>query len=234
MNMLSPFKRLTGMRLIGMGLLACAMALPASAQDDKRASREREALRRSQQALQRVQQQHSSLEKEKASLAAEKTRLDGEVKRVSEQVGSSQAQARTARAELGKTQAERQRLQAELDTLRSASERDKQTAQARIDVLTQELAESRRLVAERTQAVQSVGKLLSRATDALGRAEQKNRDLYAIGMGLLDGYRRGDTQGSAALREPFVGLASVQRENEAERLRTEIEAQRVAGAIPPQ
>ena len=62
------------------------------------------------------------------------------------------------------------------------------------------------------------------ATEALAGAESKNRELYGIGRQLLDAYRRGGGEG-------VFGLDAVKLENEAEALRTEIEARRlVSGA----
>ncbi len=205
-------------------VLGSALAVPALAQDDKRASREREALRRAQQALRSAQEQQSALQREKAELAAEKDKLDAAAKKSNAQLGALQSQAGRARADLARTEGELAQLRTELETLkRSAAERD--AAQlARIDELGKALQEHQRLLAERTQTVTTTTTLLERSTQALGRAETQNGELYAISRRLLDEVRRlGGSEG-------LIGLDSVKLENRAEALRSEIEAQRLVVA----
>lgn len=205
-------------------LLGLALAGGSLAQDDKRASREREALRRTQQALRSAQEQQATLQREKAALAAEKDKLDDAAKKASAQLGSAQAQAGRARGELAKTEAELAQVRGELEMLKTASAGREQALQTRVDELTIALREHQRLLAERSQTVSTVTTLLQRSTEALAGAESKNRELYGIGRQLLDAYRRGGGEG-------VFGLDAVKLENEAEALRTEIEARRlVSGA----
>lgn len=201
-------------------LLGLALAGASMAQDDKRASREREALRRTQQALRSAQEQQATLLREKAALAAEKEQLDVAAKKASAQLGSAQAQAGRARGELAKTEAELAQLRGELEALKNAGAGREQALQTRVETLTTSLQESQRLLAERSQTVSTVTMLLQRSSEALAGAEAKNRELYGIGRRLLEVYRRGGGEG-------VFGLDAVKLENEAEALRSEIEAQRL-------
>lgn len=202
---------------------AFVAATPLQAQENNRASREREALRRAQQALRSAQEQQSALQREKAALAAERDKLDEAARRNAAQLGSAQAQASRTRGELQRVEAERDRLKTELEELRSASAGREQAWQARQQELETALREARALLAERTQTVTTVRGLLERSTAALADAEGKNGELYAIGRRLLDELReRGAGTG-------LLGLEQVKLENRAEALRTEIEAQRLLG-----
>ena len=103
--------------------------------------------------------------------------------------------------------------------------------QERNEDLARQLAQAQQLLAERTATVTSLSRLLARSTQSLAGAEQKNRELYAIGLRLIDRYRNKTAADAQAQREPFFGLREVQLENQAEELRTEIESQRATGAI---
>lgn len=201
-------------------LLGLVLAGASLAQDDKRSSREREALRRTQQALRSAQAQQATLEREKAALAAEKDKLDDAAKKASAQLGSAQAQAGRARGELAKTESELALVRAELEALKSTSAGREQTLQSRVEELSTALREHQRLLAERSQTVTTVTTLLQRSTQSLANAEAKNRELYGIGRQLLEAHRRAGGEG-------VFGLDAVKLENEAEALRTEIEARRL-------
>ncbi len=206
-------------------VLTLAAASPLHAQDDKRASREREALRRSQQALRSAQESQAALQREKASLLADKAKLDTEAQQKTKALDSAVAQNRAARTE-------QQKLQGELSAAEAALRDTKIEAAAqrsRADALERSLAEARALAAERTAANASVSALLARSTDALANAERKNRELYAIGRKLIDEMRTD----AGGLREPFLRLGDVQTENKAEAIRSQMDAQRIVEAPAP-
>lgn len=215
-----PFRRARALCLVAALLVGAGV----HAQDNTKASREREALRRAQQALRSAQEQQSALQREKAALAAERDKLDESARRSAAQLGSAQAQAARQRSELVRLQAEHDRLKTELDELRQASAAREQALQARQDELAKALQDSQALLAERTQSIAAVRGLLERSTGALADAEAKNRELYTLGRRLLDELReRGAPAG-------LFGFDQVKLENRAEALRDEIEAQRLIGA----
>lgn len=215
------------------GILCVLLATSASAQDDKRATREREALRRTQQALRSAQEQQTTLQREKAALAAEKEKLNEAVQRNGAQLGAAQAQAGRSRSELAQARAELEQSRSELETLRKSSTTQQQSLQTHGDELAQQLQQTQRLLAERSQALSSVAVLLERSTLALTDAEAKNRQLYGIGLKLIDDYRGKGNDGGLAVRDPFFGLKQVQLEDRAEALRSELDALRLAHGLPP-
>ena len=217
----------TWLAMLGLGLsLTLWAAGPAVAQDDKRASREREALRRAQQALRSAQEQQATLLREKEALSADKARLDEEGKRAQAALGAARAQAGRARTEQTKLEAEREQLRAELDTLRgtlAARDQALAAAQSRQDELGRALQDAQRIGAERTQTARNVTTLLERATARLADAEGRNRQLYDVGLKMLEELRaRGGGTG-------FIGFDAVRLENHAEALRSELEAHRLVG-----
>lgn len=204
--------------------LVLLSAAPAHAQEDKKAGREKEALRRTQQALRTAQERQSALEREKAALAL---KLDTESRKAETEVAGAQRAARASRSSLASAQAEIARLKAELDALRTRSDGDRQTLTEQNNTLKRSLQETQQLLVERTQTATSLARLLDRSTQALANAEQKNRDLYASSRLLLDRYRNKSAGDALAQREPLLGFAEVTLENEAEALRTQLEAHRL-------
>ncbi len=215
------------------GVVCVCLVAPAQAQDDKRATREREALRRTQQALRTAQEQQSTLLREKAALAAEKDKLDQAAKRNGAQLGAAQSMANRSRNELAQARVELDTLRTELETLRKTSTTQQQLLQTRSDEQAQQLQQAQRLLAERVQALSAVARLLESSTRSLADAEAKNRQLYTIGLTLVDEHRGRNPDGSSSLVDPFFGLKQVQLEDRAEALRSELDALRLAHGLPP-
>ena len=218
----------------GAGILAMALTLaflssarPAAAEDDKRATREREALRRSQLALRSAQESQAALQRDKAGLVLERDKLDAESKRTGKALEGAQAQSRQARGDLARAQAALAAAQAELEKAREESQRARTTLQTRLDELERGLADARRQLAERTASNTTIAALLARSTEALTDAERRNRELYSLGRKLLDELR-GEAGG---LREPFLQLGRIENENRAEELRSQIDKQQIV--MPP-
>jgi DNA repair exonuclease SbcCD ATPase subunit len=204
--------------------LVLLIAGPAHSQEDKKAGREKEALRRTQQALRTAQERQSALEREKAALAL---KLDAESRKAETEVAGAQRAARASRSSLAGAQAEISRLKSELDALRARSDSDRQAVTEQNNTLKRSLQETQHLLVERTQTATSLARLLDRSTQALANAERKNRDLYASSRLLLDLYRNKSAGDALAQREPLLGFAEVALENEAEALRTQLEAHRL-------
>lgn len=217
------------LQLAVMVLAGLCLAWPAvaPAQDDKRASREREALRRAQQALRSAQEQQAALVREKDALGTQKALLDQQARQAQAQLGAARALASKVRNDLQAAQAERDQLRAELDALRhTLATRDQaaQAAQVRQAETAQALQDAQRQIAERTQTIQAISTLLERATTRLAEAEAKNQQLHGQGLAMIEELR---ARGGGP---SFIGFESVRLENHAESLRSQLDAQRLGAA----
>lgn len=205
--------------------LLCSLGLPAVAQQDPRAQREREALRRAQATLQQTQTERDGLRAERDTALKDKA------------AAGIATQAQAARA----SQARRElaSLRKELDTLRA--EQGVERAQA-----AQALAEARSVAAEREQGLQrqllamrrerderiqanaALTTLLTQATATSNDLHQRNTRLHELGIEAVERYRAKSPAERFLQGEPFIGITAVRIENVAEDLRSRIDAQRVA------
>jgi chromosome segregation ATPase len=217
-----------------LAMAACLLFASAAHAEDKAASKDRELLRRAQAALRAEQEQRGSLEREKGSLAQEKQKLQDDVKRQGSQLSAAQGQAKAARVQLEQARAEADQLKAQLETQQSANTQEQAALRQQVEQLRRQLAQTQQVLGERTQANQTLVSLLERSTQALSDAETKNRELYAAGLKAVQAYRQKGVVSALAQREPVFGFGSVQVENVAEDLRTQIDAQRVPSAFKPQ
>lgn len=208
-------------RLLGVislaAMLACGHAVAA---DDAKGGRDKEALRRAQQALRQSQAKLQAAQNEQAQLQAKHSALEAQAAEAEKELAGVQAQVRSLRAELARSQAEGKRLGTELASLKASSQAEQTAQQGRIDDLSRRLTENQQTLANVTQ-------LLGHSTQALTTAEEKNRQLYAIGRNVIDRYHNKGLGEVLAQQEPVFGLREVTLENEAETLRTQIEAQRL-------
>jgi chromosome segregation ATPase len=236
-----PLLRSTALALVlGTGLWL--FALPAPAQQDKPASREREQLRRSQAALKQAQAQQEALAGEKAALQAQRDQIQAALDKASAQAS---AQARAGSAEAQRLRGDAARLRAEAERLRQELATEKgmaqqlqqqldqanallQQAKAAHETMQLQVRDARREAAERTQSNTALTALLERATQALTQAEGRNRQMHAAGLAALQRYRSKTEADLRAQNEPFLGLRAVEIENEAERLRGELDKHRMA------
>ena len=83
------------------------------------------------------------------------------------------------------------------------------------------------LLDEQHRTTQAVGALLARSVKSLAAAEEANRQLHALGLKAVEAYTERTPEANRAKGEPFLGLATVRLENEAEALRRAMDAQRV-------
>lgn len=221
--------------------LLCTGMGSALAQDDKRASREREALRRSQIALQAAQDQLAVSQREKDKAIADLARVETE--RATERaagraeasalLSAAQGQARAQRERAERLQAELTRLQADkLAQGESATQQQKQH-EIRLEAEMLRAVELRRELAERTAANNVVTGLLERSVASLAKAEQDNRALYAVAEDILSAFRNKGLRESIAQRDPFFGLKAVELENRAEELRARMAQHRLASPVLP-
>lgn len=219
-------------RLLGVISLATLLACgPAWAADDAKGGREKEALRRAQMALRQAQAKLQAVQDEKAQLQTQHSALEAKAAEADKELANTQAQVRSLRNELARSQAEGKRLGTELASLKASSQAEQTALQGRVDDLGRRLSESQ-------QTLVNVTQLLSHSTQALSTAEEKNRQLYAIGRNVIERYHNKGLGEVLAQQEPVFGLREVTLENEAETLRTQIEAQRLvvpggASALAP-
>ncbi|CAN5411836.1 hypothetical protein BH11PSE9_BH11PSE9_19510 [soil metagenome] len=205
-----------------LGLMVASFASPAAAQDNARASREREALRRTQQALKEATEQRSTLRAERDALLRDKAAAEALAKDTQALLTPARAQARAEQARAAKAEFDLATLrQADADAART-QQQQLQALQAKLDEASRALATARAELNERTRTLASVTALLERNTQALAAAEDKNRKLYAQGRELIAQVR--DSTGA----DPVLGLGRVEAENRAELARDKLEADRIA------
>ena len=197
-----------------------AVSPHVDAQDDKRASREREALRRTQQALKTSEEQRESLLREKEAWSRDKAALDASLKQAQALAASGDAQAR---AERSRNVQLRSSVAASADAV-AQWKQALEASEARTADLADKLAKTQAALDERTRTLASVNMLLERSTQKNTLAEEKNRKLYALGRDLIAQVR--ERTGT----EPVVGLGRVELENWAEGARDDIDANRLRSA----
>ena len=207
-------------RIAALLFSATLLAAPLHAQDDAKASKEREALRRAQSALR-------SMTDERDALQAEKARLTQDLARSSQELAAlrGRSQGEAGRAKLAEEHA--QTLQAQLDAATKARDELAAASQQREHDLQEQLGAARRESAERLQSVRTVSALLEQSTKALAAAEDKNRKLLAVGEDLIKRYKSRSRFDSATIGDPLLGLTDVKLENEAEQIRGQMAQLRV-------
>ncbi len=218
-----------GMRIslhIGLCLgLLCSLGLPAEAQQDPRAQREREALRRAQATLQQTQTERDGLRAER----------DTALKDTAAAGIATQAQA----ARASQAQRDAASLRKALETLRAEqgverAQAAEALAEARSVSADREQGLQRQLLAlrrerdERTQSNGALTTLLTQATATSTDLHQRNTRLHELGLEAVERYRAKSPAERALQGDPFIGITAVRIENVAEELRSRIDAQRVA------
>jgi chromosome segregation ATPase len=200
-----------------LAVLVAIAVVPSWAQDDKRASREREVLRRAQQQVQQANQELAGVREKLDAAEAQRAELATSVER---------AQSRE-RAEL----AGRQRVQRELSGL--SAERDLLKAQteeqvAQIQSLNVKVATLERdLAASVQRSRQAQTEAESRQVQLAGRVEaceQRNLKLYATGRELIDQCRDRSASDAVLRLEPFSGMGRVDLENRLEAVRDQLDS----------
>lgn len=207
-------------------VLAGALSGGNAWSEDKRVSREREALRNAQQQVQQLRQEKATLEEKLATFEQEKARLAQEKKKLAGQINGAQA-----RAESESTQ--RQQLQLMLD----AMTQEKDTLQAQKAELDQRLAElttkqthiENELAQIQAQKKQMESTLLTR-DQQVTFCESKNLKLYQHGRDLVEQCRDRSATDAVLRLEPFTGIKRVEIENLLEEYRDKLDAQKL---VPP-
>jgi len=200
-------------------LLVClglALASSAVAQQDKKASREREALRRAQQQVQKANQDLAALQEKMTAIEQERGQLASEVESSKARASSEAARGRKLEQDLKALQAERDKLvsvRAEQDTqLKERAER--------VAKLERDLAQA----IERGKQLDTQSAAQLRQTEA---CEVRSGQLYKAGRELLDECRVLSTVNL----ETISGSARTQVENRLELHRDRLEEARSGGAV---
>lgn len=212
-------------------LLILASTITANAwSEDKRASREREALRRAQQQVQQLRQEKTALEQKLTGFEQEKSLLAQDREKLASEVNSAQSRARSESAK-------RRQLQLALDKMT----REKQALQTRTTELGQRLAEltatqtstKSELAQSQVQKKQTESMLQTRERQ-VASCEDKNIKLYQYGRDLITQCRDRSATDAVLRLEPFTGIKRVQIENLLEEYRDKLDAQKTlpAGSAP--
>lgn len=207
------------MKTLAIPLLALGLAVGAQAQDAK-VSKEREALRRAQTALRAAQDQQSALQ-------ADKAKAESEAAAAQKDAAAAKAQIASTAARLKAREAEVEALRSQLQAAKTAQQQTEAQAGEREQALLMQLQATRQESGARLLANQSLTALLERSTQALADAEAKNRQLYALGQALVQRYTGRSALDTALLGDPILGLTAIRFEDQAEKLRAELAAQRV-------
>ena len=198
-------------------VLGVALSLSCAAQDDNRASREKEALRRTQAALRQAQEQQAALAKEKDDLAGQRDKLDEAAKRSQSQLAASRGDAARLNTGLARAADELVATKARDDAARKELE-DRLAEQA------QRLAAAQRTADERAHANAALTALLEHATQSLAAAEKANGEMHALGLQMIDRIRGRQANVDGGVNDPVLGFGQIRLENEAEALRDKLDA----------
>jgi predicted RNase H-like nuclease (RuvC/YqgF family) len=196
-----------------------AAVLPAQGQEDKKASREREALRRAQQALRQSEEQRAALQAENAALQDKLKAASAKA----DQLAAAELRLAAALKRAG-------RLDAELAKSRQANaelEKKLADAGARHAQLSQEHTEALRTIASRDAQLKLQQATLTQTRGEIGACEEKNLKLYGYGSELMRRYREKSAFEAIRQAEPLTGLQRAQIDNVLEEYRDKLQAQRV-------
>lgn len=201
-------------------LLCCLIVLAAPIQaDDKKASRERQALRRAQQQLSQVQAQVGTLEQEKARLAEE---LDTAQKSMQSEATRLQREVKVGKRQ----QTSLARELAEVKAALGVSTQRLGEAQTTLSDTTNKLTETARMLQQTDAAKRELEALKLRNERDMASCERNNLALYQIGRSLMDRFEKKTCGETLAQGEPFTGLKRVETENLLEKYRDQLEEQK--------
>lgn len=199
---------------------AATLSLSCAAQDDH-GSREKEALRRTQAALRQAQEQQAALAREKDDLTSQRDKLDDTAKHAQSQLAGARSEAARLNATLAR-QAE------DAAAAKARDDAERRDLAARLEQQSQRLADTQRTADERARANAALVALLEHATQSLAAVEKANGEMHALGLRMIDRIRGRDESPQAP--DPVLGFDQVKLENEAERLRDQLDAAKLPAA----
>jgi septal ring factor EnvC (AmiA/AmiB activator) len=192
-------KTRNGIRFAAFLVLAAACSLDAADQPDGDA-RLRESLRTTMQQLNDAQSQLASLQASQAAAADDRKTLADQVailtKRIADVQAASAKELDAAKAKLADQQAELARLQDGVSQWKAAAEKA--------------VLAARTAAAQRDKEAANAIAMQRRADDLASR----NAELFRLGSEILDRYEKFGLGEQFLAREPFVGRARVELENQ--------------------
>lgn len=191
--------------------------------EDKRASREREALQRARQQVQQLGQEKAALaeklagfEQEKAALALEKDKLASKIQDAETRASGEGRKRTQLQATLDAVSREKQAL------LEQKNDLEKRLA----DMTAKQTNTARELAATQTQKQQADATAESRGGQ-IANCEDKNMKLYQHGRELIEQCRDRSKTDALLRLEPFTGIKRVEIENLLESYRDKLDAQKL-------
>jgi chromosome segregation ATPase len=188
------------------GLLLLALAALCSsgalAQDDKRASREREALRRAQQQVQRANQEIGTLQQQLGTAEQARSELGAQVEAAQQQARSESARGQRLSRELAAASSERDALQ-----------KDKAALEAQVKTLGDRVARLERDLATANERGRTLDARYTTQGKALEACTARSEGLYSTGRALIEDCRTHHADKPALSLEAFTGLRRVGLEN---------------------
>jgi chromosome segregation ATPase len=221
-----------------LALLTCSSAWSQAAAT---ASREREALRRVQRELQQNRQELAELKEKSAVLDKEKAGLASDNRRLAAQVGRALARVR---AEESKGQALSASLEAAASRERAAWGQERLALQGQVRGLEQQLASAAASASARAASLErdlqqaaaqknqldstlaGVRQEFAGSRQAEALCQDKNTQLYKVGIDLIAQCRDRSAVDTVLRLEPFTGLKRVEIENMLEKTRDSLETHR--------
>ena len=191
------------------------------------ATRDTEALRRAQRNLQQAQQERDAAQAEKVALQRERDAEAAQQKQAQGRLASLQRESQTQRSQL---QSQIASLDQQLQAAQNAQQETKQASASAETAWARERQFLRQDLDGRTQTNQAVVAQLAAARAALDETRQRNQELHALGLELLDLYRQAPDGAQWQRGERLLGLAGVRIEERAETARARLDAAHVGGA----
>ncbi len=207
-------------------LLAAGLGGTAWA-EDKKASREREALRRAQQQAQKATQELAGVQEKLTAIEADKAKLET---RLNDELGGAQARAR---AEAGRAQKLQQQLQvttAERDAAKQQATEQKTASDQQVQELSTRLARLERELAVAVEKGRQLEGVRVSQSQQMAACENRNARMYAVGRSLIEECAQRISTDSAARWDVFSGIARVGLENRLEAQRDQLDAQKTPPA----
>lgn len=208
---------------IGLILALGVIAPTIDAADNKKASREREALRRAQQQLQLLQQ-------EKSALAQRESTLTAELEDAKQRAGALGATVEKAEARSQSSIAEAARLRKELASVsadRDAIRQRLTDAEAKIAATAAAHAQSDAQLKLAQRSAEQLKHDGEQKAQAIQSCENKNRKLYQLNVELVNRFNNRTAFDALLEAEPFTQLKRVEIENLLEEYRDKVDAERV-------
>lgn len=200
-------------------MIAMAVSVPAAGQD-KRASREREALRRAQQQVQKANEDLAAAQQQLEAAERQRERLARDARIARERAAAEAARGQQLQSELERLRAERDALR----TQRTEQDQRLQEVAARASQLERELVAAQ-------QRVRQLDALGIGQRDAIAACEGRNAKLYETGRALVDECRDRSATDRVLRLEPFTGIHRVRIENMLEAYRDRLDEQRPTAGV---